>query len=188
MTSGGFLLRMTLTCASIAIAAIGAAGPVSAQVLLGEWRNFGGSSSPSSDISHVTFALGYDLPGSAIPKPLGVCIGCELIPIDNVTDGSTFDFDGSNTPDFEAFSARLTDGVSELMWTLSYAYVNSSLVGGGGPGDPDTVLFPTAPTWDIDFIRLLITDVSLRPRDPTCPGMFRLRLSSWQDMAGVGYW
>lgn len=161
-------------------------------ILLGQWNISAGSASQGMayvdfrTVTSLTFALGYDLPGSPIPEPLGVCVGCERLPLNDVVPGSVFDFNASNSQAFGSFVARVTDGTSELLWSLSYIHNSDpTWVGGGGGGNYDTELFPTASTWDVAFVRLIVTDLSLAPYSSPClecPGLgydYRTTLS-WQ--------
>ena len=76
-------------------------------------------------------AVGINLVYSQTP-PHGFsspCVGCNLIL--NFGQVGSFDFNSSNTPDFDAFAAKATDGIDQMLWMQS-GFVGSEGFGGGG--------------------------------------------------------
>ena len=91
-------------------------------------------------------AVGINLTYSQTPPPPGFsspCVGCNLIL--NFGQVGSFDLNSSNTPDFDAFAAKATDGIDQMLWMRS-GFVGSEGFGGGGGlesgrglGSPDLV-------------------------------------------------
>jgi hypothetical protein len=134
-------------------------GAVQAQSLLAEYNTTGSINFPvGASYSFINLMLGYTLRYPFDP-PVEVCIGCNFaFSIDTVAPGATFQFDSSNTNDFAVFSNRLTNNTDDQLW-WTWAGRNSAegpLETFAGYGNPDTLIFPTAQTWEVDYVRLVV--------------------------------
>ena len=105
-------------------------------ILLAQFLNTTGVG-PGLDLSgkleQVPLSYGFDANGFTSP-----CVGCNNLISPNVT-GTTV-FDSSNTPEWTAFVAMLTDGVNETLYTGIHFYLDGVLADGGASGDTETDL------------------------------------------------
>jgi|SRR5579884_2666725 len=85
-------------------------------------------------MASAPLSYGFDLT-STFTSP---CVGCNDLIAPNMT-GSTV-FDSSNTPDWSAFVAILTDGVNETLYSGLDFYLNGVLTDGGAAGDTENDL------------------------------------------------
>jgi hypothetical protein len=73
---------------------------------------------PGFPFTGVGISLGYSL---NTPSSFGSpCIGCQLIL--GLGEVGQFDFDSSNSADFNAFASLMTDGVNQTLWTIGGFY------------------------------------------------------------------
>ncbi|NOS99242.1 MAG: PEP-CTERM sorting domain-containing protein [Phycisphaerales bacterium] len=76
-------------------------------------------------------------------------------------DAGSVDFASSNAPNFDSFAARLIDGVDGFLYPTILASHGGA--GGGAPESYFLNAFPDLIGSGIDFIRLIVNDVSIEP-------------------------
>lgn len=85
-----------------------------------------------------------------------------------VGDTGAYDFTPTNTQNFEDFASLLTDGQDEFI--LEYLYVEDC-GGGNMGGDSESSRLGGAPDLignNLDFIRLVVNNITSEPFDPPC--------------------
>lgn len=133
-------------------------------VLASVERFLSGAGAPEPEF-RVRIVLAHD----SVPPPLNeVRLGDDLWWEDGQSGMVDFDIDGD--PEFAEFASRLTDGVDEVLFILV-----EGTRGGGGPGGFESAWLERSPDLvgnQLDFIRLIVENVSLEPwEDPYGGGL-----------------
>ena len=149
------MIRLILFISTLSVfAGPAAAGPINLLASLQIQTGSGRGEPGREPYTGVGIALMYsEAPPFGFSSP---CIGCNLIL--GFGQVGSFDFNSSNTLDFDEFAAKATDGINQQLWQKS-GFVGSAGFGGGGNsesgwglGSPDLV------GNTLLFIRLSLTE------------------------------
>ena len=141
-----------------------------------------GSSSGASVPAGIVFVLGYS-PGNTFDCP--GYMGCEKIWSNGET--GSFDFNASNATAFASIAALLTDGVTQTlrrgMWGTASIGSTALCCGVGSIGGGPDSFFPIASGFEIDFIRLVVTNSNV-----TAGAFGGAGGASWAQSAAFEVW
>ena len=149
------MTRLILFVSTLSVfAGPAAAGPINLLAALPLQTSFSRGQIGGEPYTSVGTALMYsEAPPNGLSSP---CIGCNLIL--GFGQVGSFDFNSSNTLDFDAFAAKATDGVNQQLWQMS-GFVGSEGFGGGGNSESGRGLgSPDLVGNTISLIRLTLTE------------------------------
>jgi len=160
-----------------------------ADTLLGsfqQFQGFGGDAAVSS-VQSISLELGYDSNPST-PPCVAIRVGCEPIPVGNLTAGATFLYDAGHGAHFSDVAGCLTNGIDEPMWFTERAWSARAtiLAGVSGTSRLESALFHLPPDIGVYTItRITQTIDSFALGDPsicgsTAPGFCCLVTSTWR--------